>query len=70
MQKEEKFMSDIKVGDLVQLKSGGPVMTVAFIDSNGAKCVWFDDHNQEKEKVFPLETLKPYENPLYGFTVE
>jgi len=43
-------MSDIKKGDQVQLKSGGPIMTVQEIGDysmsdgieNGAKCVWFD----------------------------
>jgi uncharacterized protein YodC (DUF2158 family) len=36
----------IQAGDLVHLKSGGPTMTVEFIerDSNvpQARCVWFD----------------------------
>lgn len=30
-----------KTGDLVQLKSGGPVMTVKERDSWGYKCQWF-----------------------------
>ncbi len=38
---------DLKVGDVVQLKSGGPEMTIELIDTFGddhkkAMCVWFD----------------------------
>jgi len=30
-----------KVGDTVQLKSGGEVMTIEEIDVDSANCVWF-----------------------------
>jgi uncharacterized protein YodC (DUF2158 family) len=62
-------MSDIKKGDLVKLKSGGPVMTVQEIDDytmkgskDDASCVWFDG-TEPKEKVFELSTLIRYEGP-------
>ena len=42
---------EIKVGDVVQLKSGGPLMTVSEIISNKVKCEWFDK-NEHKEKQF------------------
>ena len=32
----------ITVGDVVQLKSGGPTMTVAWIEDHEAYCEWFD----------------------------
>ena len=36
-------MDEIKKGDIVKLKSGGPVMTVEDIkDGKYATCVWFD----------------------------
>ena len=37
-------MDDIKAGDKVQLKSGGPTMTVGRLEDSGtnAVCGWFD----------------------------
>ena len=34
---------EIKVGDVVMLKSGGPEMVVATILKGSAHCYWFDD---------------------------
>ncbi len=54
-------MEEIKTGDVVKLKSGGPEMTVTWIDTSGtetkASVAWFGvdgkvDHNQ-----FPLKAL-------------
>jgi uncharacterized protein YodC (DUF2158 family) len=40
-------MTDFQRGDVVQLKSGGPKMTVERIgssaDSNSLLCLWFED---------------------------
>jgi uncharacterized protein YodC (DUF2158 family) len=54
---------DFKVGDVVQLKSGGPKMTIEYIGNYAysgteikAKCVWFEGTKQ-KDAVFGLETL-------------
>jgi uncharacterized protein YodC (DUF2158 family) len=58
---------EIKVGDVVQLKSGGPDMTVNQIDKLGtmsgegplsAWCCWFDNNREEKKGTFPLTSLK------------
>ena len=65
-------MAEIKKGDQVQLKSGGPIMTVQSLDDysaagieNGAMCVWFGDKNQPMEKVFDVETLVIYLEEQY-----
>jgi uncharacterized protein YodC (DUF2158 family) len=58
-------MSEIKKGDRVILKSGGPVMTVQNIGDysesagikDGALCAWFDEKTP-KEKVFDLAALQ------------
>jgi uncharacterized protein YodC (DUF2158 family) len=56
-------MSDVKKGDVVELKSGGPKMTVTDIGDyspmgpeEGAKCVWFEK-NAQKEHVFDVAVL-------------
>jgi uncharacterized protein YodC (DUF2158 family) len=53
-------MSDLREGDVVQLKSGGPHMTIMNIAQfNGkpsAATVWFEKMT-ERSGVFPLVTL-------------
>lgn len=56
-------MSDIqwKIGDLAQLKSGGPVMTVDALLGDGISCRWFAGAKLEKGN-FSIATLqKPVE---------
>ena len=54
----------MNVGDEVQLKSGGPIMTIESIKDLWATCVWFDK-NDIKSGDFQLKTLIPYqETPL------
>lgn len=56
-------MSEIKQGDIVELKSGGPTMTVARIYEAGgdraltATCQWFEGLKAMKEN-FPVHSLK------------
>ncbi|WP_379069300.1 DUF2158 domain-containing protein [Mesorhizobium sp. UC22_110] len=56
---------EIKAGSVVQLKSGGPKMTVSWADDNygvlSAACDWFvqDKAPWKKENaVFPITSLK------------
>jgi uncharacterized protein YodC (DUF2158 family) len=59
----EKF----KVGDTVQLKSGGPKMTVTdtkrdpvnLIDEDSIECMWFAGAKREVGR-FPPAALMPY----------
>jgi len=64
----------MKKGDVVKLKSGGPLMTIQDIDHWGmvysgmnsypkdqAQCYWFDG-NEMKEGIFNLESLLLIEN--------
>lgn len=53
-------MAEFKKGDVVELKSGGPTMTVTYLNQNGSvQCQWFPN-SQEKPMWhdFPPEALK------------
>lgn len=49
-----------KVGDVVQLKSGGPLMTVSECDGHEVTVVWFKD-DEQKFAVCKPETLKKHD---------
>ena len=55
--------SDINAGDIVQLRHGGPIMTVtkvampAFDSKMNAWCAWSDAHGKILNGTFPLEAL-------------
>jgi uncharacterized protein YodC (DUF2158 family) len=55
-------MNEIAVGQLVELKSGGPTMTVAEVgDLNGKRtawCDWFDEKHKPVRHAFPITSLK------------
>lgn len=48
----------MKNGDVVQLKSGGPTMTIIDIVATIVTVIWFDHFNIIKEAKFPVEALK------------
>lgn len=56
-------MNDFKPGDTVQLKSGGPVMTIESMEAGEgvtyALCVWFVK-DETKRGNFATYTLTPY----------
>ncbi len=52
-------MAEFKVGDVVTLKSGGPDMTVSYIDDKGHLSVrWFDNENKPQSASYPPGVLK------------
>ena len=51
---------NVKVGDVVQLKAGGPRMTVTRITGTGnAECVWIDREEKEHRSYYAPEALTP-----------
>jgi uncharacterized protein YodC (DUF2158 family) len=49
-----------EIGDVVQLKSGGPKMTVTEIDGKThVRTAWFGGSKLEHGR-FPLDTITPY----------
>ena len=53
----------MNVGDIVRLKSGGPVMTVDSVDQGKAeaRCVWMKDETpmERRFSIAALEAAKP-----------
>ena len=44
----------IQSGDLVRLRSGGPVLTVKSVSDNWVICTWFDDYGELQSAAFPI----------------
>ena len=44
-------------GDLVQLPSGGPVLTVKSVSDNWVICTWFDDYGELQSTAFPIAMI-------------
>lgn len=62
---EKEGIMRFKVGDTVQLKSGGPVMTVVGEGRDGSgiprvSCTWFDANDNEKNGSYPEDALQAY----------
>ena len=55
-------MAQFKTGDIVKLKSGGPVMTVESYGGEIAGCSWFDGKSHRTE-TFRADSLVPAEEP-------
>jgi uncharacterized protein YodC (DUF2158 family) len=54
--KNQPFM-EIRVGDIVVLKSGGPKMTVEKVGNGVFVCKWFDGDKAERD-FFPFDTVR------------
>ncbi len=60
-------MAEWNVGDEVVLKSGGPVMTVRKIHSDGVDCEWFDGEELKGHGfVFDQLMIPPESGPHTG----
>ncbi|WP_323889224.1 YodC family protein [Aeromonas veronii] len=51
----------LEAGSVVQLKSGGQVMTVGVIAANGLFCYWFDVNGVFQTHKIPAEALMLYQ---------
>lgn len=69
-------MSDFKVGDVVELKSGGATMTVQHVADDRAEgfgitvtCGWHDKTHKLHVAGFPADMLQLDEGPATPFSV-
>lgn len=61
-------MPEFKEGDIVQLNSGGPKMTVIELNADrsgvgvgpddGIRCTWFDEKNKQSSNVFTIPSIR------------
>ncbi|TGE08453.1 YodC family protein [Hymenobacter fodinae] len=57
-------MALLNLGDTVQLKSGGPIMTIVKLTLKQVTCTWFDEHNKlQAPTTFPRDAVKPATSP-------
>ena len=50
--------NDIVPGSIVALKSGGPRMTVAWVENGEAYCEWFDSKGEPRGQRYALVVLE------------
>ena len=51
--------TSFRPGDVVQLNSGGPKMTVVSVQSDGTlRCVWFQEDGKQDSGVFAQVALR------------
>jgi uncharacterized protein YodC (DUF2158 family) len=58
-----------KTGHLVQLKSGGPLMTVREVSDQGVECRWFDKDRLRSE-TFVDEELEAGKSPKFILNID
>jgi uncharacterized protein YodC (DUF2158 family) len=53
-------VSSLQRGDLVRLRSGGPLMTVDTVKGKVVDCIWTDPNGQTDQATFPVEVLQKF----------
>jgi uncharacterized protein YodC (DUF2158 family) len=48
----------LRIGDLVRVRSGGPLLTVTSVQGDQVNCSWFDQDGRVESQNFPIWTLK------------
>lgn len=56
----------LRAGELVRLKSGGPVMVVKGEEGGVVQCSWHDKHGQVNAEGFPLQMVRRARRSFFG----
>jgi uncharacterized protein YodC (DUF2158 family) len=56
----EASAPSLQRGDLVRLRSGGPLMTVDAVKGNVVDCIWTDPNGQTDQATFPAKVLQKF----------
>ena len=60
----------LRNGDLVRLRSGGPLMTVGGIEGDQVNCIWIDLDGHIASERLPIDALERGIRILGGFRIE
>jgi uncharacterized protein YodC (DUF2158 family) len=53
-------MVQFERGELVRLRSGGPMMTVSAVKDDQVECIWTNDSSQPDDAAFPADVLQNF----------
>ena len=56
---QSRSASPLHNGDLVRVRSGGPLMTVTTVEGDQVNCSWTDWNGDLKSESFPIAVLSP-----------
>jgi uncharacterized protein YodC (DUF2158 family) len=57
---QSQAAASLQHGDLVRLRSGGPLMTVDSIRGNQVDCFWTGGDGQPNAESFPIDVLQKF----------
>jgi uncharacterized protein YodC (DUF2158 family) len=57
---QDRTAPSFQRGELVRLRSGGPVMTVNSINGGQVDCYWMDSSGQPNADKFPIDVLQKF----------
>ena len=57
---QSQAVTPLQHGDLVRLRSGGPLMTIDSIKGNQVDCFWTGEDGQPNAESFPIDVLQNF----------
>lgn len=63
VQAEPSFAPTLTRGDLVRLRSGGPLMTVLDVKGDTVDCIWTGYDGDPRDGTFPVAVLRKTDAP-------